>query len=72
MRLKIFLWLSLCLLLLPLVSCSGGYEQEYQFEYNFEEDQQGWVTDFADLPADSDETFYELDSGWGALPSGLV
>ncbi len=66
-----FLWISLSLLLLALVSCSGGYEQEYQFDYTFEEDQQGWVTDFADLPADFDETFYELDSGWGSLPSGL-
>jgi hypothetical protein len=53
------------------VSCTGSYEQEYQFDYTFEEDQQGWVTDFADLPADFDETFYELDSGWGSLPSGL-
>jgi len=71
MRLKIYLWISICLLLIPLVSCSGGYEQEYQFDYTFEEDQQGWVTGFADLPADFDETFYELDSGWGVLPSGL-
>jgi hypothetical protein len=53
------------------VSCSGGYEQEYQFDYTFEEGQQGWVTDFADLPADSDQTIYELDSGWSELPSGL-
>jgi hypothetical protein len=59
------------LLLLALVSCTGSYEQEFQFDYTFEEDQQGWVTDFADLPADFDETFYELDSGWGSLPSGL-
>ena len=67
-----FLWINLCLLLIALVSCSGGYEQEYQFDYTFEEDQQGWVTDFADLPADYDPVIYELDSGWGSLPSGLV
>ena len=66
-----FLWINFCLLLVALVSCTGSYEQEYQFDYTFEEDQQGWVTDFADLPADFDETFYELDSGWGALPPGL-
>lgn len=71
MKSKIFLWISLCLILLPLVSCSGGYEQEYQFEYTFEDDQQGWTTDFADLPADYDPAIYELDSGWGELPSGL-
>ena len=71
MRSKILFLLSLCLFLLALVSCSGGYEKEYQFTYTFNEDQEDWVTDFADLPADFDEAFYELDSGWGALPSGL-
>ncbi len=71
MKLKIFFWISLCLLLYPLVSCSGISEAEYQFDYTFEEDQQGWVTGFADLPADSDPAFYELESGWSELPSGL-
>ena len=71
MRSKILFLLSLCLFLLALVSCSGGYEKEYQFTYTFNEDQEDWITGFADLPADFDETFYELDSGWGALPSGL-
>ena len=68
---KKFLWISLCFLVLILASCTGSYEQEYQFEYNFEEDEQGWVTGFADLPADYDPQFFELDSGWGALLSGL-
>jgi hypothetical protein len=71
MRLKILILLSLCLFLLALVSCSGGYEKEYQFTYTFNEDQEDWITGFADLPADFDEMFYELDSGWGALPTGL-
>jgi hypothetical protein len=71
MKSKIFLWISLCLLSFALVSCSGGYEQEYQFDYDFEADEQGWITDFADLPADFDPAIYELDSGWGELPSGL-
>jgi hypothetical protein len=53
------------------VSCSGSSEKEHQFDFTFEGDQEGWVTGFADLPADSDPAFYELDSGWGALPSGL-
>jgi hypothetical protein len=44
---------------------------EDQFTYTFEEDQQGWETGFSDLPADSDPEFYELDSGWSELPSGL-
>ena len=66
-------WLlgGLCALLILIMGCSGDFEKEFQFDYTFKEDQQGWVTDFADLPADFDETFYELDSGWGALPSGL-
>jgi len=71
MRSKILHWISLCLVLFVLVSCSGSYEQEYQFDYTFEGNQEGWVTEFADLPADYDPATYELDSGWGALPSGL-
>ena len=71
MRSKILPWISLCLVLFVLVSCSGSYEPEYQFNYTFEGDQEGWVTGFADLPADYDPVIYELDSGWGALPSGL-
>jgi hypothetical protein len=59
------------MLIIPLASCSGSYEQEFQFTYDFEEGEQGWVTGFADLPADYDPLIYELDSGWGALPSGL-
>jgi hypothetical protein len=71
MRSKILFWIGFCLLLIVLVSCSAGYEKEYQFEYDFEENQQDWITGFADMPADSDPAFYELDSGWSELPSGL-
>jgi len=71
MRVKIIFWISLCLLLAALVSCSGSNVQEYKFDFTFEEDQEGWVTGFADLPADPDPAFYELDSGWSELPSGL-
>lgn len=71
MRSKNLFWISLCLLLFVLVSCAGNSEAENQFDYSFEEGQQGWVTGFADLPTDSDPAFYELDSGWSELPSGL-
>lgn len=71
MRTIKFYCISLCLLGLILASCSDGYQQEYQFKYDFETDEQGWVTGFADLPADYDPVIYELDSGWGELPSGL-
>lgn len=39
------------------------FEQEYQFEYTFYEDQQVWITDFADLLADYDQNSYELETG---------
>ena len=54
-----------------LAGCSTKYEQAYQFSYTFEEDQEGWVAGFADLPADYDPDLFELDSGWSELPSGL-
>lgn len=54
-----------------LTGCSTKYEQAYQFSYTFDEDQEGWVTGFADLPADYDPDLFELDSGWSELPSGL-
>jgi hypothetical protein len=54
-----------------LISCSANHEQEYPFSYTFDKDQQDWTAGFADLPADYDPDLYELDSGWGELPSGL-
>ena len=66
-----YFFVVLCMWTIVLVSCAGNYDTEFQFSYTFEEDEQGWATDFADLPADYDESFYELDSGWGALPTGL-
>ena len=71
MKLKKYSWIWLSLVTLGLAGCSVSFEQEYTFEYDFEEDKQGWVTDFADLPADYDPVIYELDSGWEELPSGL-
>jgi hypothetical protein len=66
-----WLLVGLCALLILIMGCSGDLEKEFQFNYTFEEDQQDWVTDFADLPADYNPLIYELDSGWGALPSGM-
>jgi hypothetical protein len=71
MRLRKHHLAVMCLLALILISCSPNHDTEFQFEYTFEQDQQGWVTGFADLPANYDPLIYELDSGWGALPSGL-
>ena len=66
---QIFFWLII--LSVFLTSCSANYEQVYQFNDTFDEDQQGWVAGFADLPADYDPAQFMLDSGWGSLPSGL-
>ena len=35
-----------------LTGCSTQYEKSYQFTSAFQEDQEGWVAGFADLPAD--------------------
>ena len=39
--------------------------------FSFEIDTEGWVVDFADLPADYDQSIYELDSGHRSLPEDL-
>jgi len=62
---------GLFLLFMLLTGCSTEYEQTVEFNYTFDEDLQGWVTGFADLPADHEPDFYELDSGRKELPSGL-
>jgi hypothetical protein len=71
MKFKKFILVMLILLSFALAGCATSYDTEYQFEFEFENDEQGWVTGFADLPADYDPMIYELDSGWGELPSGL-
>lgn len=71
MKFKKFKLVMLILLSFALAGCATSYDTEYQFEFEFENDEQGWVTGFADLPADYDPMIYELDSGWGELPSGL-
>jgi heat shock protein HslJ len=45
----------------------GGIE----FTYTFDEDEEGWIAGFADLPADRDDAIYELDSEWRELPDDL-
>jgi hypothetical protein len=62
--------LSLLTLMLAGCGVTGG-EPIPEFTYDFEEGEQGWVAGFADLPADYDQEFYQLESSWGELPSGL-
>ena len=42
-----------------------------ELAFNFDNDSQGWLTGFADLPADFDQSTFELESGYRALPAGL-
>ena len=42
-----------------------------EFTFTFETDDQGWLAGFADLPADFDQSTFELDSGYRPLPAGL-
>jgi heat shock protein HslJ len=46
-------------------------EDGIEFTYTFDDGDEGWVTGFADLPADYDPAIYELDSEWTELPDGL-
>jgi heat shock protein HslJ len=42
-----------------------------EFTYTFDDDQEGWIAGYADLPADYDPEIYELDSEWRELPDDL-
>ena len=42
-----------------------------EFDFTFENDDESWITGFADLPADFDPETFELDSGFRQLPEGL-
>lgn len=65
------LFWGLILLSVFFTSCSADYEKAYQFYDTFDEDQQGWIAGFADLPADYDADQFMLESGWSSLPSDL-
>ncbi len=46
-------------------------EDGIEFTYTFDDDDEEWITGFADLPADYDQAIYELDSEWRELPDDL-
>ncbi len=46
-------------------------EDDDDLTFTFDNDAEGWVVDFADLPADYDQEIYELAGGYRALPEGL-
>lgn len=41
------------------------------YDFDFEDDEEGWVAGFADLPADYDNESYKLDSEYRELPLAL-
>ena len=47
------------------------FTAQIEFAFGFESDDEGWITGFADLPANFDQSTFELDSGHRALPAGL-
>ena len=55
-------------LLVALGACSSS---EPETSFAFDEGPEGWVSGFADYPADADPEFFELDAGWGPLTENL-
>ena len=53
----------------PEGAANGGIS--LSFTFNFEEDAEGWTVGFADLPADYDQSTFELEHGRRQLPDGL-
>ncbi len=73
---RVGLWLGLAVLALILIegsarTASAQSIEGTQFAFRFANDDEGWKTGFADLPADFDQELYELDSGFRPLPEGL-
>ena len=73
---RVAAWIGL--VALALILPYGGLGQAFaqsievtEFIYTFESNDEGWLTGFADLPADADTSIYELDSGFRQLPEGL-
>ncbi len=72
-----FRWALLAAALVVGSIISGGPsvlaqdDAEVTFDYMFESDSEGWTVDFADLPVDNDQSTFELDHGYRALPDGL-
>ena len=60
----------IALLSTPLVVIAedGNYTE---FTFTFDNDAEGWLVGFADLPVDYDQSIYELDHAHRPLPDGL-
>ena len=59
---RVGFWIALAALTLSQVSPPRVFAQTPDgtaFDFTFESDAQGWITGFADLPADFDQEIYE-------------
>ncbi|MFO7611385.1 MAG: hypothetical protein R6W99_02700 [Clostridia bacterium] len=52
-----------------ITGCGNGKALEWNF--TFEQDEEGWTGDFTDLPVDYEQGLYELDFGYRDLPAEL-
>lgn len=78
-----YLWIMKCkpeyfrnlywLILIGLLGCNNNDDDianGARFEYNFNDDTEGWIGDFADYPVGEDD-FYELEYTYSPLPEPL-
>ena len=62
--------IAMAILLSPSVALAqDGVEADFSFD--FENDAEGWVVGFADLPVGHDQSIFELDHAHRPLPDGL-
>ena len=73
-RLGMLLMTAALVIMTALLSQSTSLAQvpgEFDFNFDFNNDTEGWTVGFADLPADFDNSIYELDHEHRLLPDGL-
>ncbi len=73
-RLGMLLITAALVIMTALLSQSTSLAQvpgEFDFNFDFNIDTEGWTVGFADLPADFDNSIYELDHEHRPLPDGL-
>lgn len=66
---KIAIVLSVLIIIVSTVACTGKKPVEYNFDLS--RGSEDWSAGFADLPVDHEEDIYELDFGFNPLPEEL-
>jgi hypothetical protein len=63
---------GILLFIFTLMGCESDSNSDgLTFTFTFNNDTEGWIAGFADLPANADPVFYQLESSYRKLPSGL-